>query len=1044
MSTPINEKDEPIYSPPSHTAAFGRASLEGRPSQDQGRSLPSYNVNNHRNQSRDKSSDEEGTVVGEAEHIHYGPNENENVAPQRARANSHLTVRTEYDGEGLRSINSAASPSQTREQASRLDDDLEMLKIERQVSQLNESETLSQQKSREGDMYRSKSRKRDEHVDEFDIATNPVHEQTQVYKPVEHPSSRFGKLVKRIHGSNWLIRWFTYITPLTLILLIPLLLGALLFKNSVVGGVYLAWFMIWLEIVWLSLWAGRILAKCLPWPIGLISSLFTNNSKKWRDMGKQLELPATLFFWWLAIEVSFLPTMLHHQRDYGSGHTQDWMGTMNKVLVSIFVAAVLNFVEKILIQLIAISFHLRTYADRIELNKFQIGSLTKLYQFSRDKIAMEDSEFEIPSGDQPGSGAITPGQIVTGAAKQTKAAFNRFGDVAGKVAGDFTGKQTMKSTHPHQVVLTLLHSTTGAQTLARRLYRTFAREETETVVSDDLRNAFENNDEADAAFSMFDKDMNGDISMEELEAVCVEIGRERKSITASLKDLDSVVAKLDDVFMFIVFVITVLVFISLISTSAAGVLTSAGSAVLALSWLFSATAQEFLQSVIFVFVKHPFDVGDRVSVYGNTGAAGMGDDYFVKEIALLYTEFKKMEGHIVQAPNSYLNGLFILNQRRSGGIAEAIPIQIKFGTTLEQIDGLRQKLLDFVLAEKREYQGKILTELRDVHEVHYLTLNVIMFYKSNWQNEGLRVARRNKFICALMVSMQELGIEGPRMRYPGQKQSFPVYLQNVPHVKMPGAGHSGHPDEPNGTVHDETHDEPQDPPFVSPLQGQQSSTGQVPASRLRSGSILKSGRPRGESVSQMSRRVDFSLGARGAASGDFSGDVYETRDRSNIPAEVREASRSRDRANEELRRSTERQSHEAARVTSRDERLGPGHLNRVSTEGGSRWRTHGTIHRNRFRRPGTSDEQGLMESGMADIPENPSTAGSQLPSRDRLDPRTGVVSPRAWRMTTDESNVHPPQIQPTGGMREAGAAAPEGHRFPGRSQTEDFEMRRFR
>jgi len=33
-----------------------------------------------------------------------------------------------------------------------------------------------------------------------------------------------------------------------------------------------------------------------------------------------------------------------------------------------------------------------------------------------------------------------------------------------------------------------------------------------------------------------------------------------------------------------------------------------------------------------------------------------------------------MEGHVVQAPNSYLNTLFILNQRRSGGLAEAVPI----------------------------------------------------------------------------------------------------------------------------------------------------------------------------------------------------------------------------------------------------------------------------------------------------------------------------------------------------------------------------------
>ena len=1022
-----------------------RSSQDGTGTQE--RSLPSYNVNNQaRRASQEKSSDEEGTVYGESEGHYYDNSEKENAPPQRDRANSHLTVQTQYDlNDQLRGMN---SPSQTREQASRLEDDLEMLKVERQVSRQNEDVELSQTKSKEDDMYRAKSRRREEHVDEFDVATNPVHEKTQVYKPVEQPHTGFGKIMKRIHGSHWIVRWFTYITPLTLVLLIPLLLGFLVFPKAVVGGVFLSWFMIWLEIVWLTLWAGRILAKCLPWPIGLVSSLFTNNSKKWRDMGKQLELPATLFFWWLAIEISFLPTMVHHQRNFPSDHTADWMGTMNKVLVTIFVGTILNFVEKIIIQLIAISFHLRTYADRIEINKFQIGSLTKLYVFSKGKIAMDDSEFDVPSGE-PGSGARTPGQLVNDAAKTTKAAISKFGDVAGKVAGDFTGKQTMKSTHPHQVVLALLHSTSGAQILARRLYRTFGHEDTETVNADDLRSAFDNNEEADAAFSMFDKDMNGDISMEELEAVCVEIGRERKSITASLKDLDSVVAKLDDCFMFIVFVIVALVFVSLISESASGILTSAGSAVLALSWLFSATAQEFLQSVIFVFVKHPFDVGDRISVYGNTGVAGMGDDYFVKEISLLYTEFKKMEGHIVQAPNSYLNTLFILNQRRSGGIAEAVPISIKFGTTLDQIDTFRAKLLEFVQVEKREYQGRVLTELRDIVEAHSMTLNVVFFYKSNWQNEGLRLARRNKFFCAMMVTMQELGIEGPRMRYPGQKQSFPVYLQNVPHVQVPGVGHSGHPDLPGGMAHNEP-EEQRDPPFVAPAPRKDDMTGsQAPDSRLRSGSVMKGSRQRGESLSAMNRRVDFSLGMKGMTSGDTAGDVYESRSKSRVPIEVTEASRSRDRE-EALRKSLEKSigsGHEMGRTTSRDDRIAPGALNCSSTESASRWRG-GTVHRNRFfsrnNRPGTSDEQGLMENGMADIPENPSTAGSGAPSQP-LDPRTGMVSPQAWRTTTDESNIHPPQIRGSGTLNDVTnmPTASQMHRSVGRSQTEDFEMRRF-
>jgi Ca2+-binding EF-hand superfamily protein len=54
------------------------------------------------------------------------------------------------------------------------------------------------------------------------------------------------------------------------------------------------------------------------------------------------------------------------------------------------------------------------------------------------------------------------------------------------------------------------------------------------VSNDDIRAALDNNDEADSAFSMFGKDMNGDVSMEKLEAVliCVEIGRERKAIIA--------------------------------------------------------------------------------------------------------------------------------------------------------------------------------------------------------------------------------------------------------------------------------------------------------------------------------------------------------------------------------------------------------------------------------------------------------------------------------------------------------------------------------
>ncbi|EAT88030.2 hypothetical protein SNOG_04270 [Parastagonospora nodorum SN15] len=960
---------------------------------------PTYEMDSNRHIPQQRSSDDDGTFVGEdlsqqQSWTHTQPG----IGHGRSRSGTHLTVETAHD---IPRMNSVTSPSQTREQASRLNDDLTVLQIERG---LDAQEALQRGASLNRSMTRQRSR-REELVDDFDAATNPLHEQAARYSPPENPTTNVSKFFKKVHNSSWLVRYFTYITPLVLLILVPILVGALAFPNADVGGVELSWFGIWLMIVWLTLWLGRVIAKCLPWPIGMVSSLFTNNSKKWRDMGKQLELPATLFFWWLAIECSFLPTMKNHNIK-GDRTTKPWQNTMNKVIVSFFVGFTLNFIEKIILQLIAISFHLRTYQDRIELNKFQIGSLAKLYKYSKEKIAMDDSEFE---GEKGRSGARTPGQVLNEAQNHIKEGMTKFGDIAGKVAGDFTGRKVTNSGHPNQVVLQLIGSPGGAQVLARRLYRTFARPETETVHSDDLKNAFESDEEADAAFSMFDKDMNGDISMEELEAVCVEIGRERKSITASLKDLDSVVSKLDDVFMFIVLIITIIVFISLISTSAAGVLTSAGSTLLALSWLFSATAQEFLQSCIFVFVKHPYDVGDRVQIYGNTGDLGRGDDYFVKEIALFYTEFKKMQGHVVQAPNSYLNTLFILNHRRSGALAEAIPMIIKFGTTLEQIDNLRQCLLEFVTAEKREYQTNILTELRAVQEVHWLELNVVFFYKSSWQNELLR----------------------PRMRYPGQKESFPVYLQNMQNPATPGVGHNGTPDNPNGTVNNR----PMDEPFVAPAMDGNAEVPNTGSGPARQPSILRNansnGRRGGETIAAMGKRVDFSLGMNAMGGIDPSGDVLDDRETEarNRATVLRVTSPSR--------HSQDRNGDNGSRV-SNDSGRSTG-IQRVGTN--ASLQTRERTHRNRFfsRNRHGADE----EAGMADIPE----VEHDTPSRtNTLDPRTGLVSSQAVRMSTDDShrteNSHLLHHPTSSGALPATADSDRTFAHPSRAQTDNIEMRR--
>lgn len=78
---------------------------------------------------------------------------------------------------------------------------------------------------------------------------------------------------------------------------------------------------------------------------------------------------------------------------------------------------------------------------------------------------------------------------------------------------------------------------------------------------------------------------------------------------------------------------------------------SAGTLILGLSWLIGTTAQEILASIIFLFIKHVYDVGDRVDIDGVS--------YIVMEMQLLSSVFKKTDGMVVQAPHSILNTKFI-------------------------------------------------------------------------------------------------------------------------------------------------------------------------------------------------------------------------------------------------------------------------------------------------------------------------------------------------------------------------------------------------
>ena len=67
-------------------------------------------------------------------------------------------------------------------------------------------------------------------------------------------------------------------------------------------------------------------------------------------------------------------------------------------------------------------------------------------------------------------------------------------------------------------------------------------------------------DEADEAFAALDQDGNGDISLDEMIMKVVEIGRERKAISANMRDVGQAIGALDQVLIMVLCIITLFIF----------------------------------------------------------------------------------------------------------------------------------------------------------------------------------------------------------------------------------------------------------------------------------------------------------------------------------------------------------------------------------------------------------------------------------------------------------------------------------------------------
>lgn len=455
-----------------------------------------------------------------------------------------------------------------------------------------------------------------------------------------------------------------------------------------------------------------------------------------------------------------------------SSKVTSWETSIKNILFGLLVCSLIYLGEKVIIQFISISYHRKQFDSKIKESKRNVYLVGLLFEASRNMFPLYCKEFEdedmiifdpiLAQGGAKGATKDSPLTPLRLLGRQVGQNVGRFGDKVtaafGNVVSELTGKQVFNPTATHSAVVGALERKRCAAALARRIWMSFVVEGREALQLEDIVEVLGpgHQTEAEECFAALDKDGNGDISLDEMILTVTEFGRMRKSLNHSMHDVDQAIHVLDKLLFTVAFIIAVLVFISFVTTGAATVIAACATTLLSLSFVFMATAQEVLGSCVFLFVKHPFDIGDRVDISDKS--------YVVERISLLYSVLRNVSDHrLTQVPNNVLNGLWIDNLTRANAMHEQLSVPVAFDTSFAEIQALREEMEDFVRDKdnSRDFQPDIDVEVIGVGDLDKLELRVDIRHKSNWSNETVRAARRSKFMCALVLAMRKIPIRGP-------------------------------------------------------------------------------------------------------------------------------------------------------------------------------------------------------------------------------------------------------------------------------------------
>ncbi|CAM9698260.1 unnamed protein product [Chrysoparadoxa australica] len=248
------------------------------------------------------------------------------------------------------------------------------------------------------------------------------------------------------------------------------------------------------------------------------------------------------------------------------------------------------------------------------------------------------------------------------------------------------------------------------------------------------------------------------LSREEFIRSIVHFYLGRESLSLSLKDYESILGKLSLIVASITIIVWVFVGLWIFDQDVSQLGVAAITLLVGISFMIGTSVTALVESCVFIFITHAYDVGDRVYLKADSGNML---NLQVETINLLSTVFKQWDNKSITFPNQRLAQMEIQNMRRSGPVKLVFESQVSNQVTHAQIDALQTKLRSWA---KR--QGSLTIQpdtigifISDIKGMSAVSLCYVYMQTENGQDNDQLWANRKAFLKQLVKYTHQLGIK---------------------------------------------------------------------------------------------------------------------------------------------------------------------------------------------------------------------------------------------------------------------------------------------